>query len=139
MDSYIKQLLSEIGQKNKLMIENMGKLAEFSKKIYSDITGHAGDYERYYKLIKDSDDEKVTPGHLPFAVYSRPEAPKKSEEGDESEKISNVLEDRKKVFERNLETFKREAILVEQTVSEYIDLVKGLQDYYEDLIEGLKF
>lgn len=141
MDMYIKQLLTEIGQKAKALTALLENMSALSKKAYSDIAGHAADYEKYYQLVKTSDDEKVSPGHLPFSVYTRqePSQPSSKEEGDASEKISNILDDRKKVFNRNLQTLKTKALSVEQGTDEFIDLMKDLQDYYEDLIEGVKF
>jgi hypothetical protein len=141
MDMYVKQLLSEIGQKAKSLQDRLANLGEMSKKVFSEVTGHAAQYEKYYQLVKTSEDEKVSPGHLPFSVYSRPETPKKADGGDDedSERISKILDDRKKVFERNLQTIKSSALLIEQDVDSYVEMMKDLHDYYEDLIEGLKF
>lgn len=139
MDMYIKQLVTEIGQKAKAIEMAFEEMSALSKKIFSDTTGHVADYEKYYQLIKDSDDEKVNPGHLPFSVYTRPEPTKPSKEGDESEKISNILDDKKKVFERNLKVLKSKALYIEQSSDEYIELIKDLHNYYNDLIEDVKF
>lgn len=140
MDMYVKQLITEIKAKEAQMEKRYQQLASFSKKILSKVIGHASEYERYYQLIKTADDDKVSPGSLPFSVYSRPTPVSKSkDDGDESEKISNVLDDQKKVFNRTLHALKSEAISVEQSTGEYIEMIKDLLNYYEDLIEGLKF
>lgn len=140
MDSYVKQLLTEIKEKQALLAKKHKKLAEFSQEILSDTLTHASEYEKYYQLIKGANDEKVSPGNLPFSVYSQPEISKTSQDdGDESEQIQTILNDQKKVFFRKLQVITTESISIEQITDEYARLIKDLHEYYEDLIEQVKF
>jgi len=138
---YIKSLLSEIGEKSRSLGESHIAIQTLSKKIYADAIKLFSDYERYYQLIKDSDDEKVSPGHLPFSVYTKPKPSKKINDDNEgeSERISNVLEDHEKVFERNLQILKTKSIHIEQYTTDFVEMVEKLRDHYKDIIEELKF
>jgi hypothetical protein len=139
MDMYIKQLLSEINQSAKNTGIKLKALDSAVKKAYAETTANVSSYEQYYQLIRNADDERVTPGQLPFSVYSRPEPTTKISANDESEDIAKMLDDKKKVFERSLKSLKLQALSIEQILDDYTSMIIDLQEYYEDLIEGLKF
>lgn len=139
MDMYVKQLVTEIKEKKRILMNKFDRLSNSLKKVFSEAISNISEYEKYYQLIKIADNEKVSPGNLPFSVYSRPDSPKKEPNDDESEHISNVLEDNKKVFDRKLQVLKSEAIAIEQVTDEFTKLIKDINEYYEDLIESVKF